>query len=199
MTRDLQTLRHAAKLLRRSFESDPTARARVEAVFGPRETLKHADALHVIAREAGYDSWPKLKFAKEAAQMSRAARVARLEQALYFGQAWVVSALLREEPDLCSDDLGLMLATYDLAGVRRALATSGAATTPLRNRPLIAHLAYSQYIHMAPASSSRSARSSIAASFSGAMWMYCHYARWAMSGRLRRGVVAAPEVASARR
>lgn len=150
MSDDLPTLRRAAKRLRRGFATEPTARARVEAVLGPCEALKHADALHVIAREAGYESWPKLKFAHEAARMSRAARVERLERALYFGQAWVVSALLGDDPGLSADDLGLMLATYDLAGVRRALERPGAATTPIRKRPPIAHLAFSHYIHMAP-------------------------------------------------
>jgi hypothetical protein len=48
----------------------------------------HADFLQVIPREQGYESWPKLKFAVEAAAMSRAQRAERLARALYQGQQW---------------------------------------------------------------------------------------------------------------
>ena len=50
----------ARKLLRQALASEPSATARFAAAGGTT-TPKLADALHVIAREHGFDNWPALK------------------------------------------------------------------------------------------------------------------------------------------
>lgn len=144
-------LRADAKHLRRAFErGEADARTRVAAVLGQTDSLKHADALHVIAREQGAESWPRLKFSLEAAGMDRAARAQRLRVALYHGQHWVVRHLLAQDPDLPDDAFDLQIATYDLPAVQAALTDPEAAKRPLGRRTPILHLAFSQYIDMAP-------------------------------------------------
>jgi hypothetical protein len=147
MSDSTQQLRRAAKALRRAFEAgDPAAQARVTAVLPGAARLKHADALHVIAREAGHDSWPKLKFAAEAVAMDRAARAERLKMALYLGQPRVVEALLAETPDLGQDNFGLQCALYDRDGVAAQLARDpGAALREVGPRRPILHLAFSRH------------------------------------------------------
>ena len=59
MTQTLDFLRRQAKTLKRAFAADdPDARARATAALGSVAKLRHTTALHVIAREEGYDSWP---------------------------------------------------------------------------------------------------------------------------------------------
>ncbi|WP_428927676.1 ankyrin repeat domain-containing protein [Marinibacterium sp. SX1] len=146
-TDSTQHLRREAKALRQAFDrGDAAAVARVQAVLPGAEALRHADALHVIAREAGHDSWPKLKFANEAAALVRAEKSARLAAALFHGRAWAIEALLADTPDLGRDSLALACATYDLAEVRRRLAADPAAATRAEDgRRPIAVLAFSRY------------------------------------------------------
>ncbi|MEO1677639.1 MAG: ankyrin repeat domain-containing protein [Pseudomonadota bacterium] len=145
--RSIDRLRQDAKALKKAFSrNELEARARVTAAIGDRETLGHADALHVIAREQGQPSWPRLKFARDAAAMSRAQRARRLKVALYFGQAWVWEMLLAAEPDLAHADFGLACATYDLAEVDRVLSKDpGAVLREVGPRRPILHLAFSHY------------------------------------------------------
>jgi ankyrin repeat protein len=152
MPSDLQSFRKSAKALKKAFAAgDPSAIRRLRAVVPGDREPKHADILHVIARESGHESWPKLKFAVEAAAMSRGQRADRLHDALYHGRRWVAEKLLAAEPDLASGRLDLQVATYDLAALRRALAaTPSAATTPINGRTPLVHLAFSKYIDMAP-------------------------------------------------
>ena len=155
---DLDRYRQEAKRLRRAFAAgDANAMRRVRAVLDDAEAseqggvLQHARALHVIAREQGHASWPRLKLALETAAMDRAQRAERLERALYFGQAWVVRALLDADPELPHAAFGLELATYDVEAVRARLARDpAAATAPAPRRRPIAHLCFSQYHRMAP-------------------------------------------------
>ncbi|MEX1344977.1 MAG: ankyrin repeat domain-containing protein, partial [Candidatus Limnocylindrales bacterium] len=86
---DLDRHRQEAKRLRRAFAAgDADAVRRVRAVLGDAGLPQHAQALHVIAREQGHSSWPRLKLALETAAMDRAQRAERLGRALYFGQEW---------------------------------------------------------------------------------------------------------------
>ncbi|MDF0600763.1 ankyrin repeat domain-containing protein [Psychromarinibacter sp. C21-152] len=149
MTQSTERLRRAAKALRKAFAAgNPDAVARVRAVLPDADELKHTGALHVIAREDGHASWPRLKFAHEMAAMARDEKVRRLEIALHFGQHWVVEALLTETPDLGRDDLGLACALYDIDHVRSILARDPeAATRAIRNRRPLLHLAFSQHLH----------------------------------------------------
>jgi ankyrin repeat protein len=152
MPSDLDLYRKAAKALKKALAArDPQAVERLRAVLPDADAPKHADILHVIAREAGHESWPKLKFAVETGQMSREARADRLRQALYNGQSWVVGRLLRDDPQLTTGRLDLQAAVYDLPAVRKAIESSPArATAPIGGRTPLLHLAFSKYIHMAP-------------------------------------------------
>ncbi|WP_121064589.1 ankyrin repeat domain-containing protein [Chachezhania antarctica] len=147
MSNSIEQLRRGAKALRKAYKAgDAEARARVADVLSVDGDLRHADALHVIAREAGFASWPKLKFALETAVMDRAGKAARLADALYHGRGWKVEALLAETPDLGRDSLGLAVASYDVAEVRRRLAQAPEAALQSEQcrRPIL-HLAFSRY------------------------------------------------------
>lgn len=152
MTTNLDILRRQAKQLRRAFlAGDGDARRRVDAVLGDRTPFKHADALQVIAQEAGHDSWPKLKAAYEIADMTRADRIKRLQIALYYGQHWVTDTLLKTEPDLPAYDFGLQIALYECDAVLAAIGREpGAATRPWAGRAPLLHLTFSKHIHAAP-------------------------------------------------
>ena len=151
MSAQLETYRVAAKQLKKQFAAgDPQAVARVAAIMLDQSVPKHADFLHIIAREAGHPSWPRLKFALEAAEMDRDQRAERLKMALYFGQKWVVRDMLAADPDLTNHNLGLQIATYDLKAVKTALRNPDKATKAIGPRSPILHLAFSLYIHMAP-------------------------------------------------
>src|ERR1700722_19352252 len=59
---NLEHLKNQARtLLRQGLASDPPAIARFAAFGITTTTPKLADALHVIAREYGFDTWPALK------------------------------------------------------------------------------------------------------------------------------------------
>ena len=152
MRNELENLRRSAKKLKKSFAAgDSGAVARVRAFVPEPKVPVHADFLFVIAREEGHNSWPALKFAFEARSLTREQRAERLKMALYFGQAWVVKHLLKLDSDLCNANLGLQIATYDLAAVRDAVDRDPAAATELIGvRTPILHLAYSKFIHMEP-------------------------------------------------
>jgi len=147
--RSLEIYRRAAKKLRKSFAlGEGSAVKRVAAHVPAGGDFTHALALHVIAQEGGFDSWPKMKLAVENAAMGRAGKQDRLKVALYHGQNWVVDQLLAETPDLAGGHFGLHCALYDLAAVRDKLADNPvAATRHYGPRRAILHLAFSKYIH----------------------------------------------------
>jgi hypothetical protein len=148
----LDTFKNSARRLRKAHAAgDPDAHARVAAHVASDKALRHADFLHVIAREEGHDSWPKLKFAVESAAMSRAEKAERLKVALYQGQHWKTDRLLAEDPTLKDDNLGLQIALYDLEAVRVAVDRDPeAAVRPVGIRSPILHLAFSKEIHRSP-------------------------------------------------
>lgn len=155
MKTELERLRASARKLKKAFAaSDAAAVKRVRTHVSDDKAPRHADFLHVIARENGHSSWPALKFALESAEMTRDQKADRLKMALYFGQSWVVRKLLDDDPALADHNLGLQIATYNLPAVRRAIeAEPTAATTRIGVRTPILHLAYSHYIHMEPGKS----------------------------------------------
>ena len=152
MTSPLERLKSEAARFKKAFRRhDPAAIARLRAVFPERESPRHADFLHVVARENGHESWPRLKFALETAAMTRAERADRLRRGLFHGQNWVVDRLLGDEPDLPDQSLDLQIALYDIGALRDAIGRDpAAATRPIGRRTPILHLAFSHYIHMAP-------------------------------------------------
>jgi len=83
--------------------------------------------------------------------MTRVQRAERLKRALYFGQHWVVTKLLEDDPTLPAENFGLQIALYDVDAVTAGLSQSPSAATEIIGvRSPILHLAYSQYIHMVP-------------------------------------------------
>lgn len=154
MTRSLDQLRRDAKALKNGHEAgDRDARVRV-TTYRPRPEgtrLKHADYLHVIAREQGFASWPHLKLAAETHGMDRAARQQRLALAIKNGQFWVVEALLAADPDLPAGNIGLACCFYLKDEVARLLrADPSAATRKAPLAPPLTILAQSKAIHLYP-------------------------------------------------
>ena len=152
MMHSLDYLRRQAKQLKRDFsQGQRDAVDRVHMVLPEATSIRHADALHVIACEQGHQSWPRLKLANELSEMDRAARAERLKIALYLGQNWVTDDLLRADPDLPTHNLGLLCAIYDVDGVRRALGKDPEAAVKMVGvrRPIL-HLAFSRHFRAAP-------------------------------------------------
>ena len=149
MKNSIEQLSRYAKALRKAFKAgERSAIARVNAIIPNAASFKHADALHVVAREAGFDSWPKLKFAKEAATLDREAKADRLKMALYLGQHWVAEALLAETPDLGRDNLGLICALYDVEALEVALRRdSSLVTQTIGIRKPLLHLTFSNHVN----------------------------------------------------
>ncbi|MEM1430767.1 MAG: ankyrin repeat domain-containing protein [Pseudomonadota bacterium] len=149
--RSTDRLRQDAKALRKGHASgDAAAQARVAARLGVRAVLNHADALHVIALEQGFGSWPRLKLTREIAAMDHAARAERLKIALYFGHHWVTDALLSADPDLGRANFGLACAMYDTEEVARVLASDPeAATRAVGVRTPLLHLCFSRWFEKA--------------------------------------------------
>lgn len=153
MTHSLDHYRRQAKALKKAFAAgDATAIRRARAVLGSQDQLTHAGALHVLAVEAGFDSWPKLKFQFETAAMDRAALAEQLKQALYHGIHWRVAQLLATTPDLAEGNFGLLCALYRVDAVRDWLRRDpGIALRPqLGPRRPILHLAFSRHIQAHP-------------------------------------------------
>ena len=154
MTKTLDRLRRDAKALRQAHEAGtPDARARI-ATYQPRpegQALKHADYLHVIARENSFASWPALKEAVEIMGMDRAAKLQRLKIALHHGQVEVVERLLAEASDLADGSFGLEVALYNRDAVAATLAKNPSAATELRGMaPPLVHLAQSRMFRLWP-------------------------------------------------
>ncbi|MCL6282319.1 ankyrin repeat domain-containing protein [Ruegeria sp. 2012CJ41-6] len=153
MTDPLDHHRRQAKRLKKACKAgDAHAIARVQTVLGEAPAVTHSAALHVIAREAGHDSWPKMKFSLETATMQRGARAEQLKLALFQGADWRVAQLLTDTPDLADDRFGLLCALYRVDAVRAWLDRDpGVVHQALQGprRPIL-HLAFSRHIHAHP-------------------------------------------------
>ena len=119
----LETFKRAAKTLKAGYEAGHLdARARVKTyVPMTKADLKHADFLHVVARENNYASWPAMKDAIETLGLDRAGKVQRLKIALAQGQTGVAARLLEDAPDLAAGHFGLLCAALDVNAVRAML------------------------------------------------------------------------------
>ncbi len=89
--------KQARSLLRQAQASDPEALARFAAISIATAAPKLADALHVLAREHGFESWPKLKLHVEVA--SEDADEA-LTAAIKLNKAELVREVLARHPSL---------------------------------------------------------------------------------------------------
>lgn len=150
----IDRLRRDATVLKRAYSGQvPDALLRV-AAHRPRAegvALKHADFLHVIARERGFASWPHLKASVETQGMDRAQRQQRLAQALGQGQTHVVQQLLEADPSLPDGNLALSLLLYDHGAVAQMIAADPRrATAPSPLAPPLTILAQSRAIHLFP-------------------------------------------------
>ncbi|MDP5218363.1 ankyrin repeat domain-containing protein [Ruegeria sp. 2205SS24-7] len=153
MTHSLDQLRRQAKTLRKAFAAgDARAIERVQTVLGQTRTLLHSAALHVIAHEAGYESWPKMKFSIETADMQREARAEQLKLALFQGADWRVTQLLTQTPDLADDAFGLLCALYRIDAVRDWLNRDPSIVNQTLQGPRrpILHLAFSRHLQSHP-------------------------------------------------
>lgn len=147
--RDLDGAKRAAKRLRKSLAADDAAAiARFRAVFGARKppaAATHADCLHVVAREAGAESWPRLKLAVETAALTREERVAALERAVFNGNVHMLDRLLALDPSLADAHLGLQLALVRHEAALAALARDPSlAMVRIGRRWPIHHLCFSK-------------------------------------------------------
>ncbi len=91
--------KQARTLLDQRLADDATASARFAAFVTGYEKPKLADALHVIAREHGFDTWPALKLHVEAASENP---VNALTAAVKANNAMLVRAVLARHPSLQS-------------------------------------------------------------------------------------------------
>jgi len=148
MKKSIEQLRRDAKALKRDVQTGDAAAVRRAQDAGVEvKAFAHSDALHVLALEAGFESWPKLKFACESAEASHAAKLERLKMALFHGHGWRIRQLLAQSPDLATDNLGIMCALYDAEGVKAALEIDAQAVAQpvLGPRRPILHLAFSRW------------------------------------------------------
>lgn len=147
----LKGLRFAAKRMQRAHaagEGWAVVRLRQYLPGKAEGAPVRADFLHVVAREAGFESWPRLKAAAEAMGLDRAAALQQLKVALFRGQVARVEALLERFPDLADGHFGLECALYRREAVEAALAREpGLAVARLGRRTPILHLAFSRWIH----------------------------------------------------
>lgn len=153
MTNSLDHYRRQAKSLKKAFAAaEPQALRRAQAVLGQVDRLTHTGALHVLACEAGFESWPRLKFHTETAAMGRAAQAEQLQQALFQGIHWRVEQLLAATPDLADDNFGLLCALYRADAVRTWLQRDPeiALRAQLGPRRPILHLAFSRHFQAHP-------------------------------------------------
>jgi len=87
----------ARKLLQQALESDPSASSRLAAVGVTSQQPRLADALHVIAREHGFETWPALRLTLEASSENP---VEALTAALKSNDASLVRKVLARHPSL---------------------------------------------------------------------------------------------------
>ena len=147
MTLDLKQLRRDARSLAKTYEAgDVTARQRIQSVAprAPGIQLKHADYLHVIAKETGFSSWPALVASAELHGLDRATRLQRLRHALERRLYPAVDALLADDPTLPDDDLACQIMLYRKDAIAEALSRDpGLAHRSIDTAPPLTFLARS--------------------------------------------------------
>ncbi len=154
MTKSIDQLRRDATALKKAYHGkDQGAFLRFKTHVSSAENVspKHADFLHVVAREQGFASWPHLKLAAETQGLDRAARQQRLGTALANGQDFAIQQLLADDPDLPLGNFGLACRLYLKDEVARLLAeTPSLATKPAPLHPPLCMMAQSKAIHLFP-------------------------------------------------
>lgn len=148
----IEKLRAEAKKLKKAFASgDIDAAARLHAKLPNIEKPKHADFLHLLARENGFTSWPALKAATEAAQLDRTQKIKALERAVLNGSFLMLDRLFEQDPDLVDAHLGLQIAFARAAKVREAIEGDlSLANVLISERPPLCWLTYSKLVNRKP-------------------------------------------------
>lgn len=108
---DLSHARKLAKDLLRSADVARIQKSHPEFSAGISRTLRLADAQWVVAREAGFDSWPKLKHALERRDATRTSNAAALVEAALDNDLPRVQTLLSADPQLGQFDFATALIT----------------------------------------------------------------------------------------
>src|SRR6266508_1597553 len=102
---DLEELKQEAQTLLRDFqEGDPEAAERLRPIvsLSPAARPMLVDAQHVIAREYGFASWPKLKARVESAAFETGDPVELFKAAVNSGDATGLRRILKRFPELMS-------------------------------------------------------------------------------------------------
>lgn len=137
--------KRAKALLRDCRAGDREAIARVLShlprLAGSLGALKLADAQFVIARERGFESWPKLKSHIEAA-VPEDEQVSRFLDAAEHGKTAVVSRMLEAHPQLPNQSMFTAAAAGDADEVARRIAADPASVHETRGREAWPPLAY---------------------------------------------------------
>jgi ankyrin repeat protein len=136
--------KHAKSLLRAIRGGDAAALARLMHHLpraGTREKVTLADAQFVIARERGFESWPKLKAHIEAAR-PMAGQAELLLQAVRDDKSGVVARLLRAHPGLRAFDIFTASASGSADEVARMVVADRAEATRTHTKEEWTPLAY---------------------------------------------------------
>ena len=152
--------KRAKALLREAHTGDAAAIARVAAhlprLAGNAPALKLADAQFVIARERGFESWPKLKAHLEAI-LPADARASQFLDAIEHGAKGTVSRMLKRHPDLPNENIFTAAAAGDADQVARRLAADPSCARATRGRQAWTPLAYACATSVHGASARRAA------------------------------------------
>jgi len=154
MTKDsLERFRRAAKALKASYEvgaPDALARIRINPPGRTAEDLKHADFLHVVARENQFTSWPMMKEAILRLGMDRAARQQRLKIALWHGQSQVVRDIIWEDPNVADGAFGLKCTLFDPEVLQDLEDDPSLATKDFKGRTALLYVCFSRALDAFP-------------------------------------------------
>ena len=137
--------KRAKALLRDARAGDAGAIARVAAhlprLAGNPRALKLADAQFVVARERGFESWPKLKAHVEAL-LPADQRASQFLDAVEHGAKGTVSRMLKQHPELPNDSIFAAAAAGDADAVARWIAADPSSVHATRGRQAWTPLAY---------------------------------------------------------
>jgi len=133
--------KRAKDLLRDWRAGDRDAIARVAAHLRDTTSPKLSQAQFVIARERGFESWPKLK-AQIETSLPLDAQAARLLDAVEHGRTGIVSRLLKQHPGLPRFSIFTAAAAGDAGDVARRIADDPACVHETRGKQAWPPLAY---------------------------------------------------------
>ncbi len=152
--------KRAKALLRDCRAGDRDAVGRVLAhlprLAGSLGRLTLADAQFVIARERGFESWPKLKAHLEAA-VPADERASRFLDAVEHGAKGTVSRMLKQHPELPHENIFAAAAAGDADQVARRIAADPSCVHATRGRQAWTPLAYACATPVHNASAGRAA------------------------------------------